>query len=259
MYNEGQWKKQFWRRGGDSNLCSIEYNENRKYNHVYQLSLGEVALPQPEPLFKQDMVTVNLVKGGMLTSVAWPGPNVVFPGAGIHGLWEPPLPGQQVLVGFVDGRASDPVVVQKYPYNPSQDPALEAAYFMPMTQQAHGIFDIVLGHITGSYMAFRTTLPLPGAVEINSPTILDVNSTIQMNLKTIGTMSISATISTIIESALVTLQDLLGVMKIELGPTGIKLTTGDAAAWQPNIIATCPYTGLPHGGTSAGIVLLKGG
>lgn len=40
--------------------------------------------------------------------------------------------------------------------------------------------------------------------------------------------------------------------------TQIILKTGDAAIWQPNILAIDPLTGVPHGGPNAGIVKLKG-
>lgn len=41
--------------------------------------------------------------------------------------------------------------------------------------------------------------------------------------------------------------------------TGIQLKTGDASAWAPNVMKTCPLTGIPHGGNVAGIVKLTGG
>jgi len=40
---------------------------------------------------------------------------------------------------------------------------------------------------------------------------------------------------------------------------GIKLATGDSAAWNPNILPVDPITAVPHGGPTAGIVKLKGG
>jgi len=38
----------------------------------------------------------------------------------------------------------------------------------------------------------------------------------------------------------------------------LTLKTGDAAAWKPNILATDPFSGVPHGGVTAGIIKLKG-
>lgn len=46
--------------------------------------------------------------------------------------------------------------------------------------------------------------------------------------------------------------------QIKIDSAGITLNTGDASTWKPNVIATCPLTGLPHGGTLAGITKLKG-
>jgi phage gp45-like len=40
---------------------------------------------------------------------------------------------------------------------------------------------------------------------------------------------------------------------------GVQLKTGDAMTWMPNILKVDPFTGLPHGGPGAGIVLLTGG
>jgi len=39
--------------------------------------------------------------------------------------------------------------------------------------------------------------------------------------------------------------------------SGLTLASGDASAWQPNIVPTCPF-GMPHGGPSGGVVMLKG-
>lgn len=48
--------------------------------------------------------------------------------------------------------------------------------------------------------------------------------------------------------------------EIQISPLGfMTLVTGDASFWQPNILTNDPITGIPHGGTVAGIVKLKGG
>lgn len=44
---------------------------------------------------------------------------------------------------------------------------------------------------------------------------------------------------------------------IVLDSNKISFITPDSALWQPNIVPTCPF-GIPHGGTTAGITLLKG-
>jgi hypothetical protein len=46
--------------------------------------------------------------------------------------------------------------------------------------------------------------------------------------------------------------------EIQMAAAGCTLKTGDASIWMPNILATCLFTGAPHGGTGAGIVKLKG-
>lgn len=48
-------------------------------------------------------------------------------------------------------------------------------------------------------------------------------------------------------------------VEIDIDSTGITLKSGDAASWNPNILAIDPITGLPHGGVTAGIVKLRGG
>lgn len=46
--------------------------------------------------------------------------------------------------------------------------------------------------------------------------------------------------------------------KITLTSAGIEIKTGDASSWGPNVMKTCPITGIPHGGIPAGIIKLKG-
>jgi hypothetical protein len=46
--------------------------------------------------------------------------------------------------------------------------------------------------------------------------------------------------------------------KIIINDTGITLSSTDASPWQPNILFTDPFTGLPHGGPTAGILKLRG-
>lgn len=47
--------------------------------------------------------------------------------------------------------------------------------------------------------------------------------------------------------------------EVIMDSAGVKLKTGDASTWLPNILGTCPFTGVPHGGAGAGIVKLTGG
>jgi hypothetical protein len=56
----------------------------------------------------------------------------------------------------------------------------------------------------------------------------------------------------------ITIEDANG-NQVVMDAAGVKLKTGDASPWLPNIIPTCPFTGAPHGGPAAGIVKLTGG
>lgn len=177
MYREGKWNRKWFREGNDSYLHGIRHNSSSKLETIDRISLATVFVPQPEPIYRQHTVTVKMVKGGKITNVAWPGaqvnmgPGGIIPGGvalGIHGLWESPLAGQQVLLGWVEGSSSDPIVINKYPYNALQRPDLEAMHSLPLTLQAHGPTDVVLGHYLGSFIALRGTLPLPAQIDIVS-------------------------------------------------------------------------------------------
>jgi hypothetical protein len=193
MYNEGEWIEDYLRRGTDSSLKGNEANEEAKYTKVSQLSLGTVMLPMAEPLFKQHSVIVDMVKGGIMMNVAWPGAqtnaNVVGLPAGVaiglHGLHESPLPGQQVLVGHVDGSANNPIVLGKYGYNASQRIDLEAMHFLPATVHLIGPTDVSLGHHTGSFIALRGTLPLPSQIDMFSLTVI-TQTCLGLRLDTVG-------------------------------------------------------------------------
>lgn len=64
--------------------------------------------------------------------------------------------------------------------------------------------------------------------------------------------------SVTMDSKGITIKDANG-LEVQLTSSGIVLKSGDAAAWCPNTLAVCPFTGAVHGGTSAGIAKLKGG
>ncbi len=184
-YKEGQWHKDMFSEGADSALFNKEQDTNSRFQNLKDLKLGTVFVPQPEPVYKQSMVSVSLVSGGILTSVAWPGPQVdmnvtglVSGGVaiGIHGLWESPLNGQQCLVGFVEGSSQNPIVIQKYPYVASQRIDIEALHILPMTLKLIGPTDVVLGHHLGSFIALRGTLPVPGEIDIFALTVFTITT-----------------------------------------------------------------------------------
>ena len=51
--------------------------------------------------------------------------------------------------------------------------------------------------------------------------------------------------------------DYRGTMII-IDSLGITLKTGDAGSWIPNNLAVDPFSGIPHGGITGGIIKLKG-
>lgn len=216
---EGQWNRNVYKQGVDSSLHGIHHNNNTL--HINTLMTGSVELARTEPLYRQNSVDVQLTKGGALSSVAWPGGQVNASSSGvtspvteqIHGLWEAPLPGQQVLIGFVNGDNNDPIVLNKYPYNALQDPIYESAHNQPLTQKNHGSLDIVLGHFTGSFIAHRGTLPLPGHIDINSVTSMTVESVLDLKFKS----SIGNAQVTLNSSGLVGILNTTGSLKTIIG------------------------------------------
>jgi hypothetical protein len=184
-YREGQWEKRPYRVGTDSALFPRNRNNNNRYQNISDLKLGTVMVPQPEPVYKESSVSISLVSGGTLTNVAWPGPQVdmnpsgIIAGGvavGIHGLWQAPLNGQQVLVGFVEGSSQNPIVLEKYSYNASPRVDLEFNHILPLSSKLIGPTDVVLGHHIGSFIAFRGTLPVPGEIDIFALTIFTLTT-----------------------------------------------------------------------------------
>lgn len=278
-YLEGQWVRPWFWEGNDSTLHGIRHNFRAPYQNIKFLSLGMVLYPQPEPVFKQHTVMVEMVTGGRINNVAWPGAQVnanatgTLPGgvaAGIHGLWESPLSGQMVLVGFVDGSHGNPIVINKYPYNASQRPDLDVMHTLPLTGLGHGPRDVILGHHTGSFVALRGTLPLPGQVDIEAVTTVAINAKVSITMKALASMSANALSITLESNTSVSIQAKTKIQtvlttgdKIVIEPGKIQiadatgmgvrveggqviLKTGDAAPWKPNILPKCAYTGIDH-------------
>lgn len=182
--NEGQWFKTY-RYGKDSQLISHKENNKTPYENMTELKIAEISKVKAEPLYNQNLVDVDYITGGASGTVAWPGGQVNINKSGkvggaeaIHGLFEAPMPGQQVLIGYPDGSSQNPVVIQKYPYyaSASQDPTSKSDHELPLTNKNHGATDNILGHFTGSYIALRGTLPLPGEIDIFSPSAIVVDT-----------------------------------------------------------------------------------
>jgi hypothetical protein len=116
--------------GFDTHVRSYDQNIfNRQSTMSTQMIAGEVLLPQPEPLYKQNMVTVQLARGGNITSVAYPGAFIDPYTGNMHGMYEGPIPGQMVIVGFENGNSSAPFVVNRYPYQGIGNTLVENQYY----------------------------------------------------------------------------------------------------------------------------------
>lgn len=226
-----------------------------------------IMTPQPEPLYQQGVVTVQLSRGGTIGNVPYPGAHV---GAGvsglpsptvqmIHGLYEAPLPGQHVVIGFIEGNVSNPVILNKYPYNPTPNPVFAPAYFLPLTRLGIGITDVVLGHHTGSMIALRGTLPLPGAIEIDATTTVSITSKVGNSMQTLGTTTIEALKIEAKDNVLglnaVKIDGMLNKIEITSAPGGFIdvlpgaggfVRLGKAAAVPCNNFPVCLFTGVPH-------------
>lgn len=186
---------------------------------TYQMIGGEVKILEAEPLFKQNYVSVDLAVGGTMTSVAYPGAFIDPVSGNIHGSYEGPIPGQMVMVGFENGNAHAPFVVNRYPYQGTGNSFTESAYINPLTKAMFDATDVITGHFSGSYLSFNTGIlsgKLPGSVTINSMTQLE-------SVCALGS-SIIQDLDIVMEAASITLQDTTGLNKIELGPTGVVFT-----------------------------------
>ena len=243
---EGELEKVNYGLGGDSNALIPERSVKSNYTtRQTRLHIGEVVLVHPEPAYAQMMASVRIRKGGILTTVAVPGPNVALTPAGIpagagaigiHGLYDPPLPGQEVVLGFIGGNAYSPVVLAKLPYNASDDPTMEVAHTAPMTKFGHMPLDIVLGHFNGSYLAFRSMLPIPGNVELKASASLNLSSKLNTNVSALANVNISSVMSTSIDAVMSVA--LTGKMSVSMadGTTGITKVAIDAVLGKVDIV-----------------------
>jgi hypothetical protein len=170
---------------------------------TFKIISGEVFLPQPEPLFTQTAVTVNLTKGGTLSGVGYPGAFIEPMSGNLHGSYEGPIPGQMVMIGFAEGNSSAPFVINRYPYQGVGNSLTQPMYVNPLTRSLYNSQDVAIGHYLGSYLCFNTGFPiagmLPGSTSLHSTTdlIIDAGTKIDMScltefsLATQGAMSIA--------------------------------------------------------------------
>jgi len=126
----------------------------------YQMLMGEIKETQPEPLFTQNMVKVKLAEGDEVNDVSYPGAFIDPESKNLHGLYEGPIPGQMVLLGFEDGNIHAPFVVNRYPYQGYGDTNTEEDYKTPLTNAKFNPADVMLGHHSGSFLVFNEGSPL---------------------------------------------------------------------------------------------------
>jgi len=141
---------------------------------TFETVIGEVFIPQQEPLFTQNYVTVKLARGGTIKSVPYPGAFIEPLSGNIHGTYEGPIPGQMVAIGFANGNSAAPYVVNRYPYQGVGNSFVELDYVNPLSRAGFHASDVITGHFSGSYLSFNTgVLPsteLPGSVRLKAMT-----------------------------------------------------------------------------------------
>lgn len=156
--------------GNDTHVRDQFTNRFKDQSHsTYSMMAGEVMFPQPEPIFKQNMVTVKFSRGGMTSTVAYPGAFISPLTGKMHGVYEGPIPGQMVMVGFENGNSAAPFVVNRYPYQGVADTASEFDYITPLTKARIDATDVVVGHFSGSFLSFNTGIlsgKLPGSADL---------------------------------------------------------------------------------------------
>lgn len=235
-------------RRSDRNLGNDPVAKTQKsspfsaWEHIEGIRLATVVMPQPEPLYREANVSLQLeTDGTIILQAPWPGPNVEAnaigipfgPTIGIHGLYEAPLPGQQVVVGFLDGSAQSPIVLQKYPHPTSQRVDNLGAHFLPMSQKAHGPTDVVLGHHTGAFVALRGLLPIPAEVDIFAPSIFSVVAGAAFSIVATAVGAITAGTTLSMQAG--------GAMTISAGAT-VGITAAGVATINASALVIAPTT-----------------
>jgi len=208
--------------GRDTHVRDHSVDIFRGPNHnTTQMIIGEVLIPEPEPIFRQNMVTVQLARGGNITDVAYPGAFIDPVTGNLHGSYEGPHPGQMVVVGFENGNVNTPFVVNRYPYQGVGNTLTEAKYISPLTRKGFHSSDVLMGHLSGSYLAFNTgILPstqLPGSVSLHGVTDVNIDSTTNILLDALVSAEVKGAVAKLTgtTSALVTAADVN--MKSSLG------------------------------------------
>jgi len=136
---------------------------NKQSTETFEMLTGEVIFNQPEPMFKQNMVTVQLSRGGQITACGYPGGFIDPITGNLHGNYEGLMPGQMVTVGFVNGNSAAPIILNKYPYQGVGNTLTEKSFITPMYLAGYSPNDTLMGNISGSVIGLYTGLnPLGG-------------------------------------------------------------------------------------------------
>lgn len=198
---------------------------SKQTTKTHELILGEILLVQPEPVFSQNAVTIELAKGGKVTDVAYPGAFIDPISGNLHGSYEGPIMGQMVAVGFANGNSAAPIIVEKYPYQGVGNTLTQMSFITPMTKKMYNPMDVLLGHFSGSIIQFHTgglSGKLPGTLTIDSVTDLELNG---LNVKMAGgkDVSIEATLGGMTFSGK-TGSKISDVVKLELSSPSTKIS-----------------------------------
>jgi len=211
--------------GRDSFVRSMPGNGFRpQATRTYQTLAGEISFTQPEPLYKQTVVTVEMARGGKITSVAYPGAFFDPKSGNLHGTYEGPIPGQMVMVGFENGNFSAPYVVNRYPYQGKGNTLTESGYYTPLTKALFDATDVITGHFSGSYLAFYTGIfsgELPGSVKLNAMTDFNVTAKSKILLDALVSAEVKSAIVKLTASNTVTIA---GNTKVEVNTATAVIT-----------------------------------
>lgn len=167
--------------GKDTHVRDHVDNIFQSSNHeTYGTQIGSVLYPEPEPFFRQNMVTVEMARGGRITSVAYPGASFDPITGNLHGSYEGPIPGQMVMVGFENGNQASPYVVNRYPYQGVANSFTEFNYLNPMFKSGFHAFDVIMGHFSGAYISMNTgifpSISLPGSISVSAITDIEMSA-----------------------------------------------------------------------------------
>lgn len=218
--------------------------------HTFQMLIGEVTVTEPEPIFRQNMVNVTFARGGMATSVAYPGAFIDPITGNLHGTYEGPIPGQMVMVGFENGNAQSPFVVNRFPYQGIGNTYVENQYINPLTKALFDSTDVMIGHFSGSYMSFNTGIlsgELPGSVTLSAVTDFNLSSNTNILLESLITAELKSAITTITGSTYVALN---GTSNFAVKYTELK-TAFDLLRTELNNFVTI-FNAHVHGGVTTG-------